>query len=197
MLGILNMPSAESNERTPPGLVHVAILRDVKDGHEADFERHAQEFFRDAASQPGVCGAYLIRPVPGSHHHTYGILRTFRGEAEMQAFYASDLYARWQSAVRPLVDGEPRKRRLHGLEAFFAASTPAPPKWKMAIVTFIGVNIAVYTFSTAVSVALGELPMIAGLLLVNALVVASLTWVVMPLLMKLFNRWLISNSAKA
>lgn len=174
----------------PRTSVHVAIMRKVRKGHEAEFEAKLSAFFEGAAQQTGVSGAYLIRPVSGSDSREYGILRTFESEADMRHFYNSATYIRWQDEVRPLVDGEPRKQQLHGLEAFFRGSGTPPPQWKMALITWIGVNPAVYIFSSAVPAVLGPLPMLAGLLLVNAFVVASLTWGFMPALTRIFRPWL-------
>jgi antibiotic biosynthesis monooxygenase (ABM) superfamily enzyme len=189
MLGVLNM-AAGSSDSSSLQPVHVAILRTVREGSEGEFERRVAEFFAEAANQPGVCGAYLIRPVAGSMRREYGILRTFRSEADMQRFYESPIYERWERAVRPLVEGEPQKRPLHGLEAFFRGTDASPPRWKMALLTFVAVNAAVYFFSAVVPLVFGPLPMIVGFLLVNALVVASLTWALMPLLSKISGRWL-------
>lgn len=141
-----------------------------------------------AQGDPGVRGAYLIRPMAGADSREYGIVRSFRSERDMQRFYDSDLYRRWQQTVGPLVEGEAHKRPLHGLEAFFREDKP--PRWKMAVTTWIGVNPAVYIFSRAVPGVLGELPWWAALLIVNSFVVASLPWVFMPLLTMVFRRWL-------
>ncbi|MGE5524600.1 MAG: antibiotic biosynthesis monooxygenase [Rhodospirillaceae bacterium] len=181
------------NEETATGarqMFHVAILRKVRAGQEAEFEARIAQFFRKAAEQPGVCGAYLIRPITGTSSREYGILRSFKSEEDMRRFYGSPVYHEWAAAVRPLVEGEPQRRELHGLEAFFRAPGPPPPAWKMALVTWIGVNPAVYIFAHAVPAVFGELPMLASLLLVNAFVVASLTWFFMPILTRLFSRWL-------
>jgi len=174
---------------TQPPSVHIAILRKVRPGKHEAFERALQDFFGAAAREHGVDGAHLIRPLPGRDDREYGILRSFASDADMRHFYASDLYRRWQDTVAPLVEGEPCKRELHGLEAFFREDQ-APPAWKMALLTWVGVNPAVYLFSELVSLVFGELPILWGLLLVNVFVVASLTWFFMPLLTRLFRRWL-------
>jgi len=178
-----------------PEMVHVAIMRVVQPGREREFERLVQQFFEDAARQPGVCGAYLLRPFAGSSARDYGILRSFASADDRDRFYASDLYRRWNEAVAPLVEGAPERRELHGLEAFFRAEGKAPPpRWKMAVLTWIGVNPAVYVFSNAIP-ALTEFPMLVNLLVVNSFVVASLAWVLMPLLTKLFQGWLHRSTA--
>jgi antibiotic biosynthesis monooxygenase (ABM) superfamily enzyme len=175
---------------TTPDMVHVAILRMVRPGRERDFERLVQEFFNEAAQQPGVCGAYLIRPFAGVQSREYGILRSFASTEDRDRFYASDLYRKWNEAVAPFVEGPPRRQELHGMEAFFQeGGSSAPPRWKMAILTWIGVNPAVYVFSNAIP-ALTDLPMLLNLLVVNAFVVASLAWLLMPALTKIFAGWL-------
>jgi hypothetical protein len=169
--------------------VHEAILRVVRPGHEREFERLVQQFFEDAARQPGVCGAYLLRPFMGTTAREYGILRSFASAEDRDRFYASDLYHRWNEAVAPLVEGPAQRRELHGMEAFFQNEGKPPPRWKMAVLTWVGVNPAVYVFANGVP-ALVDLPMLLNLLVVNAFVVASLAWVLMPLLAKLFRGWL-------
>lgn len=170
--------------------VYIAIMRVVRPGSEREFEALIGRFFEEAARQPGVCDAYLIRPIAGSDSREYGILRSFRSHEDRERFYASDLYRRWNEAVAPLVEGSPLRRELHGLEAFFHGHASQPPRWKMALLTWIGVNPAVYIFSLAVPAVFGDLPPIAMLLVVNAFVVASLAWGFMPLLARIFKAWL-------
>lgn len=170
--------------------VHVAIMRKVRPGREVEFEREIQRFFGVAEHAPGVRGAYLVRPMPGSSAQEYGILRSFGSEDDMRRFYDSDLYRRWQDTVRPLVDGEASRRQLHGMEAFFREAGAPPPSWKMAVVTWLGVNPAVYIFAFLVPLVFGSLHSVATLLVVNLFVVASLTWFFMPILTRLFRHWL-------
>jgi hypothetical protein len=192
VLGVLKerAMSAAGERKGATGAVHVAIMRTVRPGREREFEALIQEFFREAALAPGVCGAYLIRPFASSHAREYGILRSFVSEADRGRFYGSDLYRRWSDAVAPLVEGGSQMRALHGMEAFFRDGESPPPAWKMASVTWIGVMPAVYIFSNAVPAVFGTVPEAASLVLVNVFVVASLTWFFMPILTKLFRRWL-------
>jgi uncharacterized protein len=81
-------------------------------------------------------------------------------------------------------------REVHGLEAFFRDHAPAPPRWKMALLSWIAVTPAVYAFSRLVPSVFGQLSELAALPLVTAFVVASLSWVLMPLLTRLFRPWL-------
>lgn len=170
--------------------VQVAILRKVRAGRESEFEARLLEFFGEAARDPGVRDVQLIRPIAGSESREYGILRSFRSEADMRRFYESDVYRRWQDAVRPLVEGEVRRQPIHGLEAFFRGAPPPPPRWKMALLTWLAVNPAVYVSSQVVAAAFEKLPPFAELLLVNVLVVSLLTWILMPVFTRLGRSWL-------
>ena len=171
--------------------VHVAITRRVKKGQEAEFERRLKAFFERADAAPGTRGAYLLKPLEADGQ-TYGILRAFEDEAAKEAFYRSDLYGTWNEEVAELVEGGPERRELHGLEAFFRGREAGaePPAWKMAILTWIAVNPAVWIFANGVPKVAGSLPPLVELLVVNAFVVATLTWAFMPLLVRLAGRWL-------
>jgi antibiotic biosynthesis monooxygenase (ABM) superfamily enzyme len=170
-------------------MIHVAILRKVRPGQEAEFERIVGEFFREAATVPGVEGAYLMRPAGDKVPREYGVLRSFASEAEMEAFYASPLYQRLNDALRPVVEGEPQRRPLHGLEAFFRGNNP-PPRWKMFLLTWLGVTPLVYGFGMLVQAAVGSWPRFVVVALTTLPVVATLAWVVMPALTSVFRRWL-------
>ncbi|HWO20361.1 MAG TPA: antibiotic biosynthesis monooxygenase [Kofleriaceae bacterium] len=173
-------------------MIHVAVRRRVKPGHEAEFEAAIREFFAASLGSEGSAGAALLRPVPGAPNE-YGILRAFEDEAAKERFYASPAYRDWNARVSHLVDGEPELRQLHGLEAFFTQGAPrrAPPRWKMALLTWLGVDLAVLVFGRGgPHLAGGALPGWLLFLLVNACVVASLTWLIMPVLTRAAARWL-------
>ena len=170
--------------------VVVTILRTVKTGRETEFENEIQTFFDESESDPHTNGQFLIRPI-GSAKNQFGILRSFDNESEMRAFYRSDNFARWNERVQPLVDGEPVRQRLHGLEAFFPTESDShPPKWKMSIVTWMGVYPAVLLWSWLLGEMLSPLGMLFSTAIVTAIVVVTLSWAFMPVLVGLFHSWL-------
>lgn len=99
--------------------LHVAITRKVKPGCESAFGEAILRFFASSFSHVGTLGAYLMRPLPGSDHRTYGILGSLASEADRDAFYASEGFRHWQQTVLHLVETDYSHRPLHGLEAFF------------------------------------------------------------------------------
>ncbi|MEM7313084.1 MAG: antibiotic biosynthesis monooxygenase [Planctomycetota bacterium] len=169
--------------------VHHAVTRIPKVGCEAEFEAALGSFIEESLHSPGVCSALLIKPgLTGSRE--YGILRTFDNEATQEAFYNSPLFHDWEAKVEPLVEGPATERDVHGLAAFFPSADAPPPTWKMAVLTFLGVWPTAELWSRLLVPALG--PPLGWLVggVVNLLIIATLTWVVMPLLAKVFRGWL-------
>lgn len=172
-------------------MIHVAITRRVRRGHEHEFEQALRRFFRAALDESTTAGASLILPAPDSGSNEYGVLRSFQDDAAKEAFYHSDTYRRWEREVAPLVEGEPSKHDLHGLEAFFRSDAASqPPVWKMALLTWLAVNPAVWIWSQAVPRVLDTTSPWVLLPVTNVFVVATLTWAFMPALVRAFGWWL-------
>ena len=171
--------------------IHVAITRRIKAGREQEFQTALKEFFARSLAQSGVDGAALIVPPRGSSSTEYGIIRSFASAAERDAFYDSPLYVEWKKRVAPLSEGEPKTRELQGLEAFFRGNNSAPPpRWKMAIATYLGVVPVIMTLALTLGPLIRSWNFVLYNLVFNACVVALLTWVVMPLITRALQGWL-------
>ena len=172
--------------------VHIAITRIVKPGSEKEFEHAILDFFSKTTDFPGSLGAQLIRPIPGSEDRKYGIMRSFVNKRRQEAFYESAAFAEWVETVKPLVEENYERKPLHGLEAFFNDPSMAthPPKWKMAITTWLGVWPTVFLVSQVSEPFIKQIPRIGATGLVTLVVVILLSWAVMPGLIKLLRPWL-------
>lgn len=174
--------------------VHIAIIRQVKPGMERGFEDALREFARESLRAPGTTGVHLIGPIRDSKSGEYGILRSFESEAACQAFYDSEMFRHWDEYATQFVIGGWTHRRLHGLDIFFqGVSGGPPPKWKMAVVTWLGVFPAVLLWSSVLRKLLSGVPSLFATGIVSALVVATLAWIAMPLLTRGFSTWLSSS----
>ena len=124
-------------------------------------------------------------------------MRGFASVADRDAFYQSALFKDWLARIRPMVEGESIRRQLVGLEAWFRDSTePMPPRWKMALLTWIAVWLASMFMRAILAPALGSnVPQVVEAGLVAAGVVAILTWVAMPFLVKIAHPWLHPKSS--
>jgi antibiotic biosynthesis monooxygenase (ABM) superfamily enzyme len=169
---------------------HIAITRRVRPGCETEFQQALREFLQASFAHGGVQGASMLTPPPGSDTREYGILRTFTNEREREAFYDSPMFKAWEARARTLTEGEPVYRQLHGLEAWFRSSHTPPPRWKMAVATFLGV----FPVAMILNVTLGPVIRSWHFLLSNAVfnvcVIALLTWVVMPIVTRFLHGWL-------
>src|SRR2546421_4086099 len=103
------------------------------------------------------------------------------------------MFKAWEERARTLTEGEPVYRQLHGLEAWFRSPQNPPPRWKMAIATFLGV----FPVAMILNLTLGPLvrswPFVFGNAVFNACVVVLLTWVVLPFVTQVLRRWLYSQ----
>src|SRR6059058_2314398 len=171
--------------------IHIAITRRVRPGCEAEFQAALREFFQTSFAHDGVLGATMIVPPPGSHSREFGILRTFGDEKERHDFYASPIFKAWEKKCEPLTEsGSWTHRPLHGLEAWFRSPHNPPPKWKMAVATFLGVFPLAMILNLTIGPVIQSWNFVLRNAVFNACVVVSLTWVVMPLVTRVLHPWL-------
>jgi len=171
--------------------IHIAITRRVRPGCEAEFQQALREFFQASFNHDGVLGVTMIVPPPGSDSREFGILRTFAGEQERDDFYASPIFKAWEAKCEPLTESNSWTHRpLHGLEAWFRSAHTPPPRWKMAVVTFIGVFPLVMLLNVTLGPLVRDLHFVLRNAVFNAAVVVLLSWAVMPIVTRLLHRWL-------
>jgi antibiotic biosynthesis monooxygenase (ABM) superfamily enzyme len=175
--------------------VHVAITRTIKPGCERRFESLLRDFFRDVMHDPGTFGAQMLSPIPGSGGRQYGILRSFVSTEARDAFYRSPRFLEWKRVVDALTEGTAEQREVHGLEAFFRdpSALRHPPRWKMAALTLLGVYPTAYVYSQLLHPFTSALPVAAAMFFTNLLVVPTLTWLVMPAIIRTFRHWIHSR----
>lgn len=175
-----------------PETIHIAIVRRVRKSHVEAFERALTDFASRSLADPGSRGVHFIYPTPGSDVLDYGILRSFASTADRDAFYETPLYKDWVAQIEPMVEGEPGIRQVDGLEAWFRDSqAPMPPRWKMALLTWIAVWPVSMLVPTILLPILGPaFPKVLASGVIAAGIVAILTWIAMPLLVKLAHGWL-------
>lgn len=173
--------------------IHVAVVRRVKPGCEAAFEKALHDFVQRSLTLPGQIGVHIIRPAPGSEGREYGIIRGFASREALEAFRTSPEYLAWNQFAVELTEGGGRAEELSGLESWFTLpGQPLRPlpQWKMAVVTFLAVDVVTTLLSVAVGPAIQNWPFLLRNSAFNVLVVACLTWVAMPLLTRVFSGWL-------
>lgn len=168
--------------------IHIAITRKALPGKEAEYKEALRRFLGESFIHGGVQGAAMITALPESDTGEIGILRTFADEAEKDAFYNSKLFKDWEAYAATITE-EPVYRQLTGLEAWFRSPVP-PPRWKMAIATLCGVFPTSLFLSFTISPYLQKAPLPLRLLIIATCMVTLLTWIVMPVVIRLLKKWL-------
>src|SRR5215210_799988 len=171
--------------------IHVAITRKVLPGKEDEFREALRRFLGESFLHSGVHGAAMITSLLESDSREIGILRTFADEAERDAFYESKLFKDWEAYASTITE-EPVYRQLTGLEAWFR-SPKSPPRLQMAFLTLCGGYPTNLVLSLSVGPVIQNLPLIVRSFITSLCMVSLLTWVVMPLIVKVSKRWLHSK----
>lgn len=169
--------------------VKVVIERIVTPGQDAAFAEWAQRFLANAAAAQGHEGASVLA-APGGGRHV--LLFRFASAAEFERWRESPDYRQaMRDADRSSRAGEDPQVRS-GLETWFtlpgAPPRPLPPRWKMALVTWLCLLPQVIALSFLL--APFGLPFLANVALSTAIPVAMLTWVVMPRVTRALDGWL-------
>lgn len=93
-----------------------------------------------------------------------------------------------------LTDDTPRERSLTGMETWFAASatgvTRPPPRWKMWLLSICGIYPVITAVTVVFGPALAPLAVPLRFAVVTPVLGAAMTWVVMPVLSRVFGRFL-------
>lgn len=177
--------------------ITVVVRRRVRPGREAEFEAAMREFIGFALAYPGHLDIHVLRPA-ATGPADYTVVDKFATVEARRAFKESSAYQGWMQRLKALTEGDPQIEEMGGLAGWFTLpdrpQVKPPTKYKMAFVTLLGV----YPLATVLPpIFVGLLPGWHPLLrsvVINATVVGLLTWVVMPLLTKLFARWLFPNA---
>ena len=179
-------PASPATTGTDP--VSIVVTFHVRSGHMAEFEDWAHEISVASAKYPGHLGASWMRS-----GDIFRVAYRFADDALFHDWHESPERARLLSRLKPmatLVTDE----HLIGMETWFELpdhpGRPAPPRWKMVIATWIGVFPMLALLQWLVGPRLVDLPLIARVMLFTLVVVAVMTYLVMPQMTRLLKGWL-------
>lgn len=178
----------------PP--VTAVALRRVKPGREQEFEEWVPGIMAAANRFPGYMGSDVFRPTdPGDDE--YRIVFRFDHESNMRAWEISAERRHWLEESRPLLQENEKVSMLTGLETWFTLPSkpaePPPPRYKMALVTWLAVFPLISTIFLALGPVLNLLPTLLRSLILTVIMVSLMTYVVMPRMTRLFSFWLYPN----
>ena len=180
----------------PTGAVTVLITRRVKAGHEAAFEQASADMTAAASAFPGYLGGQLVRPDAeggADDPALYHVVFAFNTADHLQGWQQSPTRSLALAAIAPHIEGQ-TVRQVSGLGHWFAApvgpkQTP-PPRWKVAVVTWLGICPTVFVLFLLLGELLAPWPLLPRVMLLTSLVVIVMTWGVAPQLTQWLKPWL-------
>jgi uncharacterized protein len=178
----------QDDEQTSEATAVVNIK--IKPGCEKDYDEWLRHFLALQRKVPGYLGTTTIMET-GQDSSERHIIHRFRDKASLEAWENSEDLHKQTEEVNKF--SSPYLQKATGMETWFTlpglkAIVP-PPKWKMAIVAFIGANCISLLASFILRTFLVLQPLLFNLFM-NVILVIGLTYFAMPLLSRLLRRWL-------
>ncbi len=178
------------NARQPPEPVTVTVARRIAAGREADFEDWSDELTAAAANYAGFLGAGRLRPSRvGDPWH---VVFRFDSAEHLREWEVSPERTAMLRVGEHLVEGTDM-HRVSGLETWFSLpgrTAPAPPKWKMFLVSATVFYLLNLTLSLTYGWALDGWPLPLHIVVISVPVTAIATWLVMPRAARWLQKWL-------
>ena len=118
----------------------------------------------------------------------------FQSHAALEQWRASYEAAVWRAGLENVAVERPALQVRNGVEVWFSSSATqyaAPPApWKMALLSILGLYPTLLALNGLLEPLLRSAPEWLNALLSTCILSALITWPIMPLLTKIFHRWL-------
>ena len=176
--------------------VTIIVKRRPKPDRIEDFEKVMSGTTKDAMSFEGHLGANIIRPTSAGDY--YRIVFKFDSMRHYLAWEGSEVREQWMKRYAEVEQGEQELEILSGLETWFTmtgeeALVP-PPKYKMMIIVWMSIFPLTLLLHYCLVPFISELDTVLQMVITSLTLVTLMTYVVMPIMAKLFHRWLHCNS---
>ncbi len=173
--------------RQPVSAVTVLVSRRVKPGHEAAFVQASDSMTAAARVFAGHLGGQMVHPDTQADEEEINLCHTvfaFDTPEHLQAWQTSPERTRCLQAIAPHTLSSSQLREVSGLGHWFTppgvAALKPPPRWKVALVTWLGICPTVYVLFLVVAPFLADWPLLPRVMVITLLVVLLMTWVVAP-----------------
>jgi antibiotic biosynthesis monooxygenase (ABM) superfamily enzyme len=167
----------------------------VKAGREHEYREWQSTIDQEAARFPGFMGNEVFPPVPGLQDEWVVVVR-FDSSANLQKWLASDVRRRLNDEAARLWHEARVESFGGGFPGWFTAGAPGPgqpalpPNWKQAMTVLLVLYPTVMLLGLVLSPRLAGLSFPLQMFVGNAVSVAILTWLLMPLALRAFAFWL-------
>ena len=170
--------------------VAVVLTRHVPLANVVAFEAVLHDLLQIAITAPGHLGGDVLRGAETNGARSYHVVYRFRDSLSLAAWETSLPRLTLATQANALSLAATRQE-LTGMEAWFDVPNDNPPaRWKMVIVTWIGIWPLVCGTIWATNPLIHTLGFLTRNAIVTALVVPLMAYLVMPPLAKLASAWL-------
>ncbi len=166
----------------------VASFR-VRPGHADAFERDFVEIIDSIEAFDGFLRAQLFPPVDGVQDETV-IVFSFRSREQLDVWLASEAREVVLARLDHHIEGERQVNVVGGFGGWFSLGEARVKTWKQASVVLLALYPTLLVLNEVRAWLIPDVPYLLGLLIGNIFSVAILSWILMPRLTKLLDRWL-------
>ncbi|MFG2194071.1 antibiotic biosynthesis monooxygenase [Streptomyces sp. NPDC048639] len=175
--------------------VTAVISHDVPPERAEDFQRWQEKVLKAQQSFPGFMGSEMFRPVAGVQDNWVVAFR-FDTREHLDRWLDSGTREKLLDEGRGLFTSYDVRKVGSPFSGWFrfeeGTEKGIPPNWKQAMTVLLALYPTVMVLNLTVGFELNNLGVTAwfGLFIGNVCSVALLTWVLMPLVTRVFDRWL-------
>jgi uncharacterized protein len=188
----MNPESVNASNSEP---IAVLVSRRPRKGKEREFEQALSDTINTALQFPGHLGVTVLKP-QANESEAYRIIVKFDSGKHFQEWYHSPEASHWFDVLARLEEKPANLEMMTGLETWFTVSNGTvrpivpPPRYKMAIVTWLAIFLLIVAINLLFGSFLASLPMLLRTFILTVVLVALMTYVVMPRMIRLFSSWL-------
>jgi antibiotic biosynthesis monooxygenase (ABM) superfamily enzyme len=179
----------------PEEPVTVVVRRRAKAGREAELDAWQRAIIGVTSRFPGYQGSTVVRsgrPGPAGAPAEHLLVFRFVTFDDLRRWQTSPERADWLARAEAFTE-EVEVIAQQGLEPFFdlpAHRGAPPPRWKMAIVTWVGLYPLIVLVGLATRPLLADIPFALAVAPQSMATVALMAWLVMPFLTRRAAGWL-------
>lgn len=167
------------------------VSRIVAPEHEGEYQRWMLRVLEAVAKFPNNLGAVVLTP-DADQSNVHYLVHRFADEESLRAWEGSEIRQKLSSEADAFSTAQ--RQQATGLETWFSIpgepTLPPPPKWKMAVATFVVAYILTAIIIPAVSRVIPSWPFLASKVVISVLLSVLITYVAMPLISRVLRRWL-------
>lgn len=170
-----------------------SVLRcHAQPGSAAQCQALLQELLEASRQFSGCVFVSLISPATADEPHQ--LVQRFAMPTDLARWLGSPEWAQWRERLERIAPGAVDVAALGGLQTWSAPPLPAPvmvpPKWKLTVVSWLGIFPLVAVSLGGLGPLLQSWPFLARIFVVTVLVVSLMSYVVMPRLVVWMGWWL-------